>query len=82
MIHYDGATRWDGYSDQQGDDAFGNDSQWNDTDGDGFGDNPNGTNADHFPNDPTEWSIAMEMELVTNSDVIDLDGSQDTDSVW
>ena len=25
------------------------------TDGDGYGDNPNGSNADLFPNDSTEW---------------------------
>ena len=30
-------------------------SQWNDTDGDGYGDNPNGYNADHFPDDSSEW---------------------------
>ena len=29
-----------------------------DTDGDGYGDNPGGTNGDRFPNDPTQWSDA------------------------
>jgi len=49
-------TDWDGWSNNddlwdQGD-AFSNDfSQHNDTDGDGFGDNLNGTNGDEFPND-------------------------------
>ena len=34
----------------QGDDAFPGDStQWEDTDGDGYGDNPNGTNPDACP---------------------------------
>ena len=27
-----------------------------DSDGDGFGDNPLGTNADKFPNDATQWN--------------------------
>ncbi|MDP6234178.1 MAG: hypothetical protein QF839_08395, partial [Candidatus Poseidoniaceae archaeon] len=30
-------------------------SQWNDTDGDGYGDNPNGSRADLFPNNSSEW---------------------------
>ena len=38
----------DGYSDEG--DSFANDStQWSDTDGDGYGDNPNGTNPDYCP---------------------------------
>ena len=38
----------DGFAD--GDDAFPNDStQWADADGDGFGDEPTGTNPDHCP---------------------------------
>ena len=40
-------------------DAFPNDnSQWNDTDMDGFGDNPNGSSADAFPLDWSQWSDA------------------------
>jgi WD40 repeat protein len=31
-------------------------SQWEDADGDGFGDNSSGNNSDVFPNDPTQWS--------------------------
>ncbi len=31
-------------------------TQWNDTDGDGHGDNPNGNNPDAFPNDSTQWN--------------------------
>lgn len=49
-------TDWDGWSNNDGlwnqGDIFPNDiSQWADTDGDGFGDNLNGTNGDEFPND-------------------------------
>jgi hypothetical protein len=44
----------DGYSGD--DDKFSLEpSQWADTDADGYGDNPNGYNADLFPEDPTEW---------------------------
>ena len=32
-----------------------NDHTWNDTDGDGYGDNANGSRADLFPNDSSEW---------------------------
>ncbi len=38
-------------------DAFRNDkTQWADRDGDGFGDNLEGTNPDHFPDNPTQWA--------------------------
>ena len=37
--------------DQFPDDA----SQWEDSDGDGRGDNPGGNNGDRFPADPTQW---------------------------
>ena len=30
-------------------------TQWEDADGDGFGDNPMGIGADKFPDDPTQW---------------------------
>ncbi|UCE37125.1 MAG: right-handed parallel beta-helix repeat-containing protein [Thermoplasmata archaeon] len=30
-------------------------TQWSDNDGDGYGDNPSGKNADAFPSDPTQW---------------------------
>lgn len=37
-------------------DAFPSDSsQWDDTDGDGYGDNQDGNNSDAFPYDPTQW---------------------------
>ena len=45
----------DGTADQ--DDAFPIDpTQWDDTDGDGYGDNLNGSFPDHFPNDNTQWA--------------------------
>ena len=57
------ATDWDedGISDHswtfsENLDEFPDDStQWSDGDGDGYGDNPNGTNPDAFPNDASEW---------------------------
>ncbi|DAC48438.1 MAG TPA: hypothetical protein HA340_06950 [Candidatus Thalassarchaeaceae archaeon] len=37
-------------------DSFPNDStQQTDADGDGYGDNPQGNNADRFPQDPSQW---------------------------
>ena len=45
----------DGYNDAI--DLFPYDgTQWSDSDGDGYGDNPQGNNADAFPNDSTQWS--------------------------
>ncbi len=47
----DGDTWLDSY------DAFPYlESQWADSDGDGYGDNPLGYNADVFPNDSTQWA--------------------------
>ncbi len=44
----------DGFNDDI--DAFPNEpSQWLDTDGDNYGDNPNGKNPDAFPEDPNKW---------------------------
>jgi len=44
----------DGYSDAQ--DLFPKDSTpWEDRDGDGYGDNPNGNRPDLYPDDPTRW---------------------------
>jgi WD40 repeat protein len=38
------------------DDEFpGDPNQWNDSDGDGYGDNPGYENSDEFPNDTKEW---------------------------
>ena len=45
----------DGWNDDV--DAFANDStQWADSDGDGYGNNPNGSSPDAFPADSTQWS--------------------------
>ena len=33
-------------------------TQWLDTDGDGYGDNPTGTTPDVFPTDPSQWADA------------------------
>ncbi|MGA1873113.1 MAG: FG-GAP-like repeat-containing protein [Thermoplasmatota archaeon] len=44
----------DGYL--NGIDAFPRDpTQWKDSDGDGYGDNPDGNDPDIFPEDPDEW---------------------------
>jgi len=45
----------DGYNDSVDDFPY-DDTQWLDTDGDGFGDNPTGNNPDSFPTDNTQWS--------------------------
>ena len=58
----------DGYADE--DDAFINDAtQWNDTDGDGYGDEANGNRADEFPNDPLEWQDSDGDGYGNNADV-------------
>ena len=31
-------------------------TQWEDRDGDNYGDNPNGNNADAFPDDSSQWA--------------------------
>ena len=36
---------------------FNDVSQWSDTDNDGYGDNPNGTNPDAYPDDPERWEL-------------------------
>ena len=44
----------DGYSNTG--DPFPDDvTQWEDSDGDNYGDNPNGNNPDFFPDDPSQW---------------------------
>ena len=51
---FDLDTDGDGVTDSQ--DHFPQDSsQTEDTDGDGYGDNPNGNNSDEFPNDVSQW---------------------------
>jgi uncharacterized membrane protein len=45
----------DGYENDE--DVFPDDpTQWEDSDGDGYGDNPDGNNPDAFPNDSTQFS--------------------------
>jgi len=44
----------DGWSDE-GDDLPSEPTQWNDRDGDGYGDNENGSMGDAFPSDGTQW---------------------------
>jgi outer membrane protein assembly factor BamB len=57
----------DGYPDSM--DAFPfDDTQWSDTDGDGFGDNIEGNTPDLFPYDPTEWSDLDRDGVGDNSD--------------
>ncbi len=63
-------------------DAFSADgTQWNDTDGDGHGDNPFGTQGDWFPNDPTRWQDSDKDGVADEDDVFPNDSSQfiDTD---
>ncbi len=43
-------------------------TQWNDTDRDGFGDNPKGKSPDAFPNDPREWKDTDGDGMGDNSD--------------
>lgn len=43
-------------------------TQWNDTDRDGYGDNPGGLNPDAFPNDPSEWMDTDKDGMGDNSD--------------
>jgi hypothetical protein len=55
-------TDGDGVIDAE--DDFPNDpTQWLDSDGDGYGDNPEGNNPDKYPNDPTRWSSTLEDEI-------------------
>ncbi|MDC0055682.1 hypothetical protein OAJ94_01365 [Deltaproteobacteria bacterium] len=53
----DGCPDMDGDGWSNGGDAMQTDpTQWLDRDGDGYGDNPNGSNPDAFPDDGTQWS--------------------------
>ena len=77
---YDG----DGWSDA-GDDFINDSTQWSDTDGDGYGDNPNGNMSDAFPTDSTQWVDADgdgygDNPQGNNSDVFPTDATQWFDS--
>ena len=63
------------------DDAFVNDAtQWNDTDGDGHGDELGGNQGDTYPNDPNEWQDSDDDGVGNNADAFPFDPSQQTDS--
>lgn len=74
----------DGVNDAQ--DAFPFDSsQWQDSDGDGYGDNASGNNSDAFPNDATQWSDQDgdgwgDNQSGTNPDAFPTDPNQHVDS--
>ena len=50
-------------------------TQWNDSDGDGYGDNPNGRNPDLFPDNPTQHADADGDGLGDNQAGTDADPS-------
>ena len=56
-------------------------TQWNDTDGDGHGDNPYGTQGDWFPDDPNRWQDSDRDGYADEDDLFPNDISQwnDTD---
>ncbi len=68
------------------DDDFPEDpTQWSDNDGDGYGDNPNGTNYDAFPTNPTQWKDSDgdgygDNPLGTNADAFPNEKTQWLDS--
>ena len=48
-------------------DAFPTDRQWSDADGDGYGDNPNGTTPDAFPSMEPSGGTAMATVMATTT---------------
>ncbi|UCE37265.1 MAG: hypothetical protein JSW00_17605 [Thermoplasmata archaeon] len=76
MIYVDDG---DGYIGQ--DDAFFDDlNQWNDADGDGYGDNPGYENSDAFPNDLNEWEDSDDDGYGDNGDAFPNDPNEWLDS--
>ncbi len=76
-------TDGDGYTDDV-DDFINDPTQWNDYDGDGYGDNSSGNNADSFPMDATQWSDADgdgcgDNQNGTNADQFPFDPTQCSD---
>ena len=74
----------DGYNDDVDDFPY-DDTQWLDSDGDGFGDNSMGNSPDEFPYDNTQWSDADgdgygDNLLGNNSDAFPFDPTQWADS--
>ena len=57
-------------------------SQWADTDGDGYGDNPNGYQGDAFPNDATQWADSDGDGYGDNQDGNNADAFLFTSSQW
>ena len=80
----------DGYSDEDlgwnvsdGADAFPLDpTQWEDTDGDGYGDNLGGNNPDALPQNPTQWNDTDGDGYGDNADGIDPDKFPSDSSQW
>ena len=81
----------DGYSDPtdswgivDGADAFVDEpTQWVDLDGDGYGDNPEGVNADMFPQNP-DWRLDLDRDGIEDSfdDDVDGDGVSNDLDAW
>ncbi|UCG67981.1 MAG: right-handed parallel beta-helix repeat-containing protein [Thermoplasmata archaeon] len=74
------------YLDSDGDDVFDKDddfpsdaTQWDDSDGDGYGDNATGNNPDIFPNDPTEWADSDNDSIGDNGDSFPDDPNESSD---
>ena len=55
-------------------------TQWNDTDGDGHGDNPGGTAADRFPDDPSRWQDSDHDGVADEDDAFPDDATQNADT--
>ncbi|MDP7043358.1 MAG: FG-GAP-like repeat-containing protein [Candidatus Thalassarchaeaceae archaeon] len=71
------ADDWDADGWNQTNDAFPNDStQWEDGDGDGLGDNPNGTNPDPLPGDKDNdgWPDSNDSFINNPNEWLDTDG--------
>ena len=54
-------------------------TQWNDTDGDGHGDNKYGTEGDWFPNDPDRWADTDRDGVADEDDAFVNDATQSSD---
>lgn len=65
------------------DDDFPDDpTQWSDNDGDGYGDNSAGINADAFPNDATQWADSDGDGYGDNPEGNDPDAFPDDSTQW
>ena len=78
---YDLDTDGDGVTDSQ--DHFPLDSsQTEDSDGDGYGDNPNGNNSDEFPDDVSQWADSDGDGYGDNPDGNDSDAFPEDAGQW